>query len=133
MTRALSILVLSAAVVCGCGDPSETTPVEAAEAPPVERSPEEGEAVEAAPSVELTGAVVAAQHQQALRLRASEPARAVEMLEATCEREHSPSCIALADMVEAGEGTDADPERAEALLEQACFAGANTACDRLGH
>lgn len=133
MRRALWFLLL----VVGCAEPGEAAdeaaPVERPAPEAVERSPDENEPVEPRPSVELTGAVLAAHHQRALQLREGQPAEAVRLLEEACDRSHSPSCVALADMVEAGEGAPADPDRARALLEQACFDGAQAACDRLGH
>jgi len=74
---------------------------------------------------------VAALHEQALRT--DDAARSAAMLEQACDRAFAPSCVALADRYESGEGVEPDPERAAQLLEQACMDGSTLACDRLGH
>lgn len=64
----------------------------------------------------------------------TDAARAARMLEGSCDRGFSASCVALADLLERGaEGVDPDLDRAHGLLEQACFDGSTSACDRLGH
>ncbi len=120
-------LTLMAFLACAC-TAEEITPVTRA---PVERSPEENLPVEAAPSIEATTGAVAGLHRAALA--ETDPADAAQMLEQACDRGFAPSCIALADRLESGEGVDPDPERARELLEQACMDGSTIACDRLGH
>ena len=97
----------------------------------VERSPEETEPFEPAPSVEVTGGPVAALHQQGMR--EADPAVAVERFESACDRGFTPSCLALAERLESGEGVEPDPERAAQLIEEACMSGSTLACDRMGH
>lgn len=121
-------LFLVALLACACAT-EEVEP--AAPAPPVERSPEENEPVEDVPSIETSGGVVAGLHRAALA--EADPSSAATMLEQACDRGFAPSCIALADRLESGEGVEPDPERARGLLEQACMDGSTIACDRLGH
>ena len=123
----LTIAALLVLVACG----TEEAPVSPEPFEPVERSPEETLPVEPAPSVEVTGAPVAALHEQALRHE--DPAAGASMLEQACDRGFAASCVALADRYESGEGVDPDPEHARALLEGACLDGSTIACDRLGH
>jgi TPR repeat protein len=123
------------ALALGC---AEEPPPPASEDPPtpadVERSADELEPPEEPPDpVEVSGGFAAGQHSRAMRLREEEPERAAEMLGGACDRGFAPSCLALADMLEGGEGVDPDPDRARGLLEQACFDGSTAACDRLGH
>lgn len=129
-------LPLALALALGLGCSAEPSSDDAPEAPadpspPVERSPDETEPVEPPPSAEQTGAPVAALHEQALRI--DDAARAAAMLEQACDRAFTPSCVALADRYESGEGVEPDPARAAQLLEQACMDGSTIACDRLGH
>src|SRR5690606_28622146 len=53
---------------------------------------------------------------------------AVLFYEQACERWDPKSCLALSELVEAGEGTKADPARAAALRARACELGAEDAC-----
>ncbi len=127
--RRAAVLTCGLLLVSACqaeGAPEPTEP-----AAPIERSPEENEPVELAPSVELTGASAAALHRRALR--EADPARAAEMFERACDSSFTPACIAFADVLEAGDGLSPDPERARVVLEQACLDGSTIACDRLGH
>ncbi len=128
----------------GCGEegapleappeaPAELAAQTPAEPDLAERSPDELEPPVPIDPAHASGAFVAARHQAALQARAAEPARAATMLEGACDDGFAPSCLALADMLEAGEGVDADPDRARGLLEQACMDGSTLACDRLGH
>lgn len=97
----------------------------------VERSPDETEPADPPPSIEQTGAPVAALHARAMR--EPDPEVAAQLFEQACDRAFAPSCIALADRLEGGEGVEPDPSRARGLLEQACMEGSTIACDRLGH
>jgi hypothetical protein len=124
-------LVLTTLLVSACATEAAPSVPPAVEAPPVERSPEENEPVEPVPSIETTTGVVAGLHQAALT--EADPESAAQMLEQACDRGFAPSCIALADRFESGDGVQADPERARGLLEQACMDGSTIACDRLGH
>ena len=127
-------LALGLVFLSGCSPDTGDASREPAPLPALERSTDELEPADPPPSAEASGGFTAAAHEQALRLRANEPARAVEMLEGGCDRGFAPSCLALADMLEAGRGVEADPEAARAVLEQACFSTESTeACDRLGH
>ena len=74
-----------------------------------------------------------ARHQRGLSLRDSDPTEAASLFEQACDHGFAPSCLALADQLESGDGVAADPNRAEGLLEQACMDGSTMACDRLGH
>ena len=127
-TVALTIASILATACAPEEAPARPAPVEVTE---VARSPEENVEVEAPPSVEVSGAAVAALHRRAL----AEPddARAAEMLEQACDRGFSASCVALAVRLEDGRGVEPDAERARGLLEQACLDGSTMACDRLGH
>lgn len=97
----------------------------------VGRSPEETEPVEPRPSIEVTGAPIAALHERGVR--DPDRARGAQMLEQACDQGFEPSCIALAERLEAADGIAADPDRAAQLLEEACMSGSTIACDRLGH
>ena len=97
---------------------AEDRPVEDPE-PPAEDRPD--------PQVE-------ARVRQAASLRRSEPERARGLYRQACEEgEHQGACIMLANMLERGEGGEADAEEARSLFQQACFAGNTGACDRMGH
>ena len=118
-------------LLCCCGvEPSPPTPepvVEAPEAAPVENDrPEEPSPAPAVPSGSEA-------HTTAMRARAADPTAAVHAMEDLCDRGYAPSCVVLAEMLEAGEGVEADPARAQGALEQACMGGSTEACDRLGH
>jgi len=115
-------------LLCACEAPGESAEPSFE---PVERSPEENEPVEPAPSVETTGAPVAALHQRAIA--ETDPAVAAQLFEQGCDRSFVPSCIAFAEALEAGDGLEPDPDRARVVLEQACMDGSTIACDRLGH
>ena len=118
--------VLSLLLLTAC---AETVPAEPA--PAVERSPEEDEPVELAPSIERSAGSLAAMHRQALHH--ADRAEAAAMLERACEAGFVPSCLALADRLEAGDGVEPDPARAAELVEMACAEGSSLACDRVGH
>lgn len=121
-------------VLAGCAEEPPPEPAPApTEAPESVRSAEELEPAEPLDPVETSGGFHGARHQEASRIRQTEPARAARLYEGACDRGFAPSCLALADMLEAGEGVDADPDRARGLREQACMEGSTLACDRLGH
>lgn len=116
------LLVLAIA----CAEP-ESAP------PPVERSPDEQIPVEPPSAIEASGGFTEAMFAEATRRRSSAPTEAAAMFGRACDHGHTPSCMALADMLERGDGIEANAERAAALYDQACFAGSTEACDHLGH
>lgn len=122
------VLTLLMLIVCACAT-EEASPV--APATPAERSPEENRPAPPVPSIETTTGAVAGLHQAALA--EPDPTAAAAMLVQACDRGFVPSCVALADRLESGEGLDPDPERARGLFEEACMSGSTIACDRLGH
>jgi TPR repeat protein len=115
-----------ALIVIGCAS-------EPAAPAPVERSPDEQAEIEPPSAIEASGGFVAAMHAEASRKRREQPAQAAALFDRACEHGHTPSCIALADMLERGEGIPADLARAESLWDRACFEGSTEACDHLGH
>ncbi|MCA9605320.1 MAG: hypothetical protein KC619_06985 [Myxococcales bacterium] len=136
MRRTLGAALTLLLAACGGEGPADppAPPLDepvADEAPEVARSLDEEEPFEAPPSAELTGAPLAGMHEQALR--DADRARGTEMLETACDRGFEPSCLAFAERLEAGDGIEADPERARGLFEASCMAGSTFACDRLGH
>lgn len=125
MRLALTFLLLTA---CAETTPGEAPPVERSS---VERSAEENEPVELVPSVARSTGPLAAMHQQALRH--GDRTEAAAMLERACDDGFVPSCLALADRLEAGDGVEPDAARAAELVEMACAEGSSLACDRMGH
>jgi TPR repeat protein len=57
-----------------------------------------------------------------------DPAAAAALYDRACERWDPKSCLALSEMLDAGEGTPANPARARALRARACELGAKQAC-----
>ncbi len=121
-----TLLSLCALALLACAPDADP-----AEAPAIERSPDEAEPAPVAPSIEATGAPVAALHEQGLR--DADRARGAQMLEQACDRGFAPSCLAFAERLEAGDGIEPDAERARGLFEEGCESGSTLACDRLGH
>jgi TPR repeat protein len=111
------MLVFAFTVACGTSEPPEEEPA------PIPEAPAE------APEEEDVGS-----HHEGLRLRAAgDLARAAAVFEAACDEGSLPSCVAFAEMLENGDGVEAQPERARGVYAQACDEGSTLACDRLGH
>lgn len=76
----------------------------------------------------------AARLLRALRVDAADDARAADLLHAACiprrERSHPvvSACVALAEMLEQGDGVDVDTSRAAPLRERGCGAGDGPSC-----
>jgi TPR repeat protein len=130
----LGPFVLVAALVgCGAEAPSPAPEGSRAEAEPPEAVAPGHRSAPGLADGTSDDASDAEAHAAAMRARASDPAGAARSMEAGCDRGYAPSCVVFAEMLEAGEGVDADAARAEAALEQACMGGSTEACDRLGH
>lgn len=133
-TPLLVLLLLGCAEEAPAAEPTAQEPVAApdpVDVPAIEEvEPSDEPALD---TTEASGAFLAARHQQGLGLRESDPAEAVSLFEQACDHGFTPSCLALADHLERGDGVEADLDRAHGLLEMACHDGSTIACDQLGH